>query len=481
VNNEHPEEIELIKKQEDLKARDVDQECFKNIRLLSYNIFIRPPAPKFTHNVDDDFKDQRLTSFMETYLDNYDIVCLQEMFGSFSRRRRRLVRAAKKRGFNWKVSSPQSRSKMFLVDGGCLILSRVKIVSHSSTIFSPGMMSDRLAAKGVIYAKLEPQPSVYVHLFVTHLQAVYSGSETMGECLSVQRDQYDELVDFIANIIAENESPEDMLIAKRLTEKKRRGIASVGPSSPEPLSSLSQITRRWPIVLAGDFNCNSRPCAGEPLSYVSDQYQSLSSSLSKLGSFSDVLLDTIGEHPVTYAAANFSPDGSSFSPVETALTAPEDYEESGQYVNQSLDYVFLFPPSHELLQPAKCGHTISRGMSLQTTGVDKENTREPLKFIIGSPVISRPDSAVLSPRGQSVPRMEMMKEPLSPESRAIRQSVVRPSSAAVKHLEYVGNPRNPKLAVPKSLKYLSDHLAIETVFRVNGEPLSPPPNPVDQL
>lgn len=44
---------------------------------LSYNIFIRPPAPRFTHNVDDDYKDQRLEEFIKFYLQRYHVVCLQ--------------------------------------------------------------------------------------------------------------------------------------------------------------------------------------------------------------------------------------------------------------------------------------------------------------------------------------------------------------------------------------------------------------------
>lgn len=445
------EEIELMKGAHDDAARGGDQESFNELRLLSYNIFIRPPAPKFTHNVEDDFKDQRLNSFIESYLNNYDIVCLQEMFGSFSRRRRRLVRAAKKRGFAWKVSSPQSRSKMFLVDGGCLILSRVKIVAHASTIFKPGVMSDRLAAKGVLYAKLEPHPEVFIHLFVTHLQAVYSDPASMEECLTVQKTQYDQLVDFVANTVAENESPEDMLVARRLLDKKRKN--SGGAETPPNCSPLSQVTRRWPIVISGDFNCNSRPSYGLPKDSVAEQYTDLTESLSKLGKFSDVLLNQFGEHPVTYAAADFDPHGN-FSPRETALTCPEDYHESGQYVNQSLDYIFLFPPSHE---------------QLPTSTISPQTPATPLRVVMGSPL--RNNNSTSPPKLQSM-MGDHIAEPISPDSRALRRSLVKSIEAKVRHLEYVPNARNPK-SVPAGshLKYLSDHLAVETKLKVSPQEL----------
>ena len=223
-----------------------------------------PPAPKFTHNVHNDFKDERLTCFIESYLDKYDVICLQEMFGAFSRRRKRLIRLAKSKGFLWKVSSPQNRSSMYLVDGGCLILSKVKIVAEAATVFPPGMMSDRLAAKGVIYAKLNPKPGVYVHLFVTHLQAVYSGTTTVTDCLAVQKQQYHDLVEFVATTVEANETHNDMLVARRLLDRKGKVVlgrptgttAAATHPDQDTMSYLTQKCRRWPIVISGDFNCN---------------------------------------------------------------------------------------------------------------------------------------------------------------------------------------------------------------------------------
>ena len=374
----------------------------------------------------NDFKDQRLRCFIDNYLDKFDVICLQEMFGAFSRRRRKLIKAAHKKGFHWKVSSPQGRSSMFLVDGGCLILSRVKIVADAYTIFSPGVQSDRLAAKGVVYAKLNPKPGVFVHLFVTHLQAVYTDPESNLECLSVQKRQYDELVEFVASTVAANETAEDMLQAQRLREKKRRKDINEegtmrGKSTPpdQDLMYVSRKCRRWPIIVCGDFNCNSRPTPGDLGTKITRPYADLTSALSKIGPFSDVLYDAMGEHPVTYAACQFQLDGS-FVPQEISLTTPDDYKTS-EFVNQSLDYVFCFPPTHEDVQ-----HRIS-----------------------------------------STPQFEADGE-MSPDSRAIRGSVLRPEHAQVQHLKYL---RSSRAAARNSdaLKYVSDHFAIETVFSVNTD------------
>lgn len=43
------------------------------IRLLTYNVFMRPPGIN-TH--DDDFKDDRL-SYLKKHIGDYDIVCFQ--------------------------------------------------------------------------------------------------------------------------------------------------------------------------------------------------------------------------------------------------------------------------------------------------------------------------------------------------------------------------------------------------------------------
>lgn len=138
------------------------------IRVLTYNIFLRT----IVKNNENDWKDERLEDFL-TLIDNYDIICLQEMFGTLNNRKQKLIRAATLNGFFFFVdtNSPGFTSR-HIVEGGLIILSRFPIVSHSFTCFRYGVVSDSLAQKGVIYAKIAIKNS-YLHVFSTHLQASY--------------------------------------------------------------------------------------------------------------------------------------------------------------------------------------------------------------------------------------------------------------------------------------------------------------------
>jgi endonuclease/exonuclease/phosphatase family metal-dependent hydrolase len=154
----------------ELKA-DRNEKVLKrdHIKLLTYNIFLRPPPVK---NNDNDWKDERLEDFCKI-LHNYDVICLQEMFGALNSRKQTLIRTASKSGFFFYIdtSSPSFNSK-YMVDGGLLILSRFPIISYSFCPYRYGVISDSLAQKGVLYAKILIK-DCYFHLFTTHLQASY--------------------------------------------------------------------------------------------------------------------------------------------------------------------------------------------------------------------------------------------------------------------------------------------------------------------
>ncbi len=93
----------------------------KHIKVLTYNIFLRPPPLK---NNEDDYKNEREKDF-EKVLKDFDIICLQEMFAAFNNRKHEIIRAATQCGFFYYVdtASPIFLSK-YLADGGLLILSR---------------------------------------------------------------------------------------------------------------------------------------------------------------------------------------------------------------------------------------------------------------------------------------------------------------------------------------------------------------------
>jgi hypothetical protein len=107
-----------INKQHIIEEKVLSRE---HIRILSYNIFLRPPPIK---NNENDWKNERLADFIKL-LENFDVICLQEMFGAFNSRKQELIKYANKSGLFFYCDSPSpSFFSTCLVDGGLLILSR---------------------------------------------------------------------------------------------------------------------------------------------------------------------------------------------------------------------------------------------------------------------------------------------------------------------------------------------------------------------
>ncbi len=124
----------------------------KCIRILTYNLFLRPPPIKSN---EDDWKDERLLDFIQE-LDNYDIICLQEVFSVLSNRKYELIRLANKAGFFFFCDSPiPSFYSKFTIDGGLLILSRFPISFNEFVPFDYGVLSDALSYKGLLSAKIK--------------------------------------------------------------------------------------------------------------------------------------------------------------------------------------------------------------------------------------------------------------------------------------------------------------------------------------
>ena len=91
------------------------------LKLLTYNLFLRPPGIKTNKS---DYKDDRLAEFFKI-MGEFDIICLQEVFGTLSSRKNRLLKQAFKKGFYFIESSPEpSFFSHYLIDGGLVILSK---------------------------------------------------------------------------------------------------------------------------------------------------------------------------------------------------------------------------------------------------------------------------------------------------------------------------------------------------------------------
>ena len=98
------------------------------------------------------------------------------MFGLLNNRLHELIYQASKQGFFYftNVDFPGMLGKS-IADGGLLILSRFPITNYCFVPFRYGVLSDALAEKGLLYAKIKIQ-STYLHLFTAHLQASYIDS-----------------------------------------------------------------------------------------------------------------------------------------------------------------------------------------------------------------------------------------------------------------------------------------------------------------
>ncbi len=149
---------------------DYPKNC--KVRLLSYNLFLRPPPIK---NNKSDHKDARVDEFLK-YINNYEIMCLQEVFGFLNKRKHKIIKTCFKNDFHYYSSSiSPSFFSTFLVDGGLLTLSKYPIVATEFITFKYCILSDSLSHKGVLYTKIIIKNQV-LHLFNTHTQASYMGN-----------------------------------------------------------------------------------------------------------------------------------------------------------------------------------------------------------------------------------------------------------------------------------------------------------------
>ena len=271
------------------------------IKLLTYNFFLRPPPIKTN---EDDYKDERLNDFKD-YMKDFDIICMQEVFGSFSGRKKKMIYNAKKNGFNFYATGnmPPFFSK-FLIDGGLLTLSRFPIIECKKINYDYGVMSDGMSMKGVIYTKIRINNN-FLCLFNTHLQASYydSGVELWNSCISSRSRQCETLINFIYACILKI-----------------------------PISERDKCL----FILCGDFNMDggnyneflnkyNLPVLNE------SEIDTFQKKLAKLGDIVNLTIKKFGKYPPTY--------GINTEGYDQVLTDPVDIKS-----NQTLDYMFEIKP-----------------------------------------------------------------------------------------------------------------------------------------
>jgi len=146
----------------------------RHIRILSYNMFLRPLYATDKHtSAEDDFKDERLEFFLRE-VDQFDVLALQEVWIVCAERRFQwFLKEAVERGFqHW------SRSGCYPLqgkpsDGMLLILSRHPLLRHAEVTYDSCSSIDCHASKGALAVRIRPFSDVSCdfELLDTHLQA----------------------------------------------------------------------------------------------------------------------------------------------------------------------------------------------------------------------------------------------------------------------------------------------------------------------
>jgi len=173
------------------------------LRVLTYNIFMRPSL-WFVKNNNDDYKNERLDLFIEEHLASFGIICLQEMFGTLSWRQRKLLSAAEERGFQhaavggsapFVVADHHFSIKIPFLDSGVVTLSKYPIKETDTHHYTSSVLIDSFAPKIVLWT-LVKLPQFYLHVFNTHMQSTHTGWSTEQTAMARAR-QMEELAFFV--------------------------------------------------------------------------------------------------------------------------------------------------------------------------------------------------------------------------------------------------------------------------------------------
>ncbi len=158
------------------------------IRILTLNCFMRSWGIADDYTTFD-YKNERLEELIKSEFPKYDILCLQEVFATFSFRSHHLVSRA---GFKYYIvpNDPPLWSRKFM-DSGLIILSRYPIEEFECVSFThTGVYSDQFADKGFQYAKIQD-----LHIINTHVQSDYQVNDTLAT--SVKLHQWSQIKQFM--------------------------------------------------------------------------------------------------------------------------------------------------------------------------------------------------------------------------------------------------------------------------------------------
>jgi len=310
----------------------------KSIRILSFNIFLRPPGIK---NHDSDHKAMRLAYFCEKVIHSYDIICLQEFFAYGTSRQAKFLSYAKNAGFEYSLTLSSKNLINTSIDSGLVIISRYPIIKSERLTFKRGIKTDRFYSKGALYARILCSPNKEINVFNTHLQSGISNSNNtegvnLSDALVVTRcKQLMALKSFIDSCTEDSSAP--ILLAGDMNVNSRRTFKN-GNDSEEYVLMKKILAGEWVAVInhhdTTTVSTASKSQNGTGMNTVSKVVGGNKNFTESVPRYkvTDLVYESYGKHPITKG------DVESFEtmkPTETILTST-----SSLWTCLSVDYLF---------------------------------------------------------------------------------------------------------------------------------------------
>ncbi|GJQ09071.1 hypothetical protein GpartN1_g862.t1 [Galdieria partita] len=221
------------------------------IRVMTYNVFVRPPG--ITGAGGDDHKDERLR-LLAPRLANYDVICFQELFDAFSTRRSALMEAVSLFGLRFSTYLPRNFF-MFppkIIDGGVSILSRYPIVETDHIHFRNIVTTtiDSIVGKGVLYARIELPSSLSSDIHSSWNSSSFPEGVVRSENpVAIEKARF-------LHVFSTHMQAGDRLGYK--PEKYHAGIRLKQIEEMREFVLRKTKDDQGPVLITGDFNINAR-------------------------------------------------------------------------------------------------------------------------------------------------------------------------------------------------------------------------------
>jgi endonuclease/exonuclease/phosphatase family metal-dependent hydrolase len=171
----------------------------KKIKFMSFNFYLQSFITCDDYK-NGDCKYERFNHFIDNYLNEYDIICFQEVYGTLSLFCNKLITKAKHKGFHWYVVPKSLKLNSFkFMDSGLLTISKYPILYTETVQFKNGLYKDKLAEKSFQYCIIDTlnknTNKKYLHIINTHLQSEYKIRDE--NAMNIKFKQLKQIKDFI--------------------------------------------------------------------------------------------------------------------------------------------------------------------------------------------------------------------------------------------------------------------------------------------